>query len=108
MAATDFHPLFAHVQKKRAKRKRKPLLPKGYNSELPGGGLPPADPDRWLPKWQRADFRKKKARSQQRKDQTVKGSQVLGGSPYTRMLLFQLHQVQDEPELACEDNPCTA
>ena len=30
------------------KRKRKTILPKGYNPENPG---PMPDPERWLPKW---------------------------------------------------------
>mmetsp|Transcript_17379 Transcript_17379/g.37521 ORF Transcript_17379/g.37521 Transcript_17379/m.37521 type:complete len:686 (+) Transcript_17379:137-2194(+) len=64
-------------QKKKVRRKHKPRLPKGWNPELPNGGLPPADPERWLPKWQRADFKRKK-KSQQRKQDVVKGSQGAG------------------------------
>lgn len=63
------------MQKKK-QRKRKPRLPKGYNPELPNGGLPPPDPERWLPKWQRAEFKRRKVTSAQRKNEVVKGSQV--------------------------------
>ena len=37
------------------KRKRKPRYPKGFDPENPG---PPPDPERWLPKWQRAENKK--------------------------------------------------
>ncbi len=47
------------LQTKRAKKKRKPRLPKGYDPTKPNGGLPPPDPERWLPKWQRSDAKKK-------------------------------------------------
>ena len=40
-------------------------LPKGLDLENPG---PPPDPDRWLPKWQRSDFTKKKRNRQQRRE----------------------------------------
>lgn len=62
---------------KKKRKKRKPLLPKGYNPELPNGGLPPPDPERWLPKWQRAEFKKKNKRRKDR-EQQVKGSQGAG------------------------------
>lgn len=39
-----------------------------------GGGLPPPDPERWLPKWERSEAKKKRAGKKAR-DQ-VKGSQV--------------------------------
>jgi hypothetical protein len=62
------------------------LLPscQGYNPELPNGGLPPPDPERWLPKWQRSEFKKKKLKSAQREKAAVKGSQVggLGGATH--------------------------
>merc|ERR1712039_522399 len=41
--------------KKRAK-KRKPRFPKNFDPENPG---PPPDPERWLPKCERAEFKKK-------------------------------------------------
>lgn len=56
-------------------RKRGKRLPKGYDPAKPNGGLPLPDPERWLPKWQRADFKKK--RSRRRDGQAVKGSQVV-------------------------------
>jgi signal recognition particle subunit SRP72 len=50
-------------------------LPKGFDPENPG----PLDPERWLPKWQRSDFRKKKRGQHQRaQQQNVKGSQGAG------------------------------
>lgn len=39
------------------KRKRQIRLPKGFDPENPG---PPPDPERWLPKWQRSDFKRKR------------------------------------------------
>lgn len=38
------------------KKKRKPRYPKGFDPENPG---PPPDPERWLPKRERAEFKKK-------------------------------------------------
>mmetsp|Transcript_20809 Transcript_20809/g.58628 ORF Transcript_20809/g.58628 Transcript_20809/m.58628 type:complete len:665 (+) Transcript_20809:65-2059(+) len=37
-------------------RKRKPRFPKGFDPENPG---PPPDPERWLPKRERAEFKKR-------------------------------------------------
>lgn len=66
-------------QPKKARRKRKPRYPKGYDPSLPGGGLPPPDPERWLPKWQRSESKKKLARRhRERQADTVKGSQGAG------------------------------
>ena len=39
------------------KRKRKTRLPKDFDPEHPG---PPPDPERWLPKWQRSDYKRKR------------------------------------------------
>lgn len=50
------------------RRKRKPRYPKGYDPSKPNGGLPAPDPERWLPKWQRSDAKKKQKR---RRDRTV-------------------------------------
>ncbi|KIY95778.1 subunit of the signal recognition particle [Monoraphidium neglectum] len=60
------------------KRKRKQRLPKGYDPSKPNGGLPPPDPERWLPKWQRSDFKKKQKRRRDRTEGPVKGSQGAG------------------------------
>mmetsp|Transcript_9101 Transcript_9101/g.26860 ORF Transcript_9101/g.26860 Transcript_9101/m.26860 type:complete len:663 (+) Transcript_9101:215-2203(+) len=38
------------------RRRRKPLWPKGFDPENPG---PPPDPERWLPKCERAEFKKR-------------------------------------------------
>lgn len=62
--------------KKKDKSKRKRKLPKGYNPELPNGGLPPIDPERWLPKWQRTETKRRKKTSAAREKGNVKGSQV--------------------------------
>lgn len=51
---------------KKAKRKRKPRYPKGYDPTKPNGGLPAPDPERWLPKWQRSDAKKKQKRRRDR------------------------------------------
>ena len=45
------------------KRTRKPRLPKGLDTANPG---PPPDPERWLPKWQRSDFKRKRTTSRRR------------------------------------------
>lgn len=52
--------------RKRRVRKRKGALPKNYNIEVP------ADPERWLPKYERAGFRKRGGR---RTKDVIKGSQ---------------------------------
>ena len=52
------------VQKKRRKRKR---LPKDFDPANPG---PAPDPERWLPKWERSDYRRKN----KRKKDGVKGT----------------------------------
>lgn len=44
----------------------------------PAGGLPPADPERWLPKWQRTETKRRKKTSAAREKGAVKGSQVGG------------------------------
>eukprot|EP00955_Chlamydomonas_euryale_P081676 363611-Chlamydomonas_euryale.AAC.17 len=70
-------PLPPFVQKR--SRKKKARKPKGFDPALPNGGLPPPDPERWLPKWQRSDFKKKKATSAMRRaGEVVKGSQGAG------------------------------
>ncbi|XP_037948835.1 signal recognition particle subunit SRP72 [Teleopsis dalmanni] len=53
-------------KKKRTNRKRKGKLPKNYNSEIP------PDSERWLPKYERTGFRKKRDR---RAKDVIKGSQ---------------------------------
>ncbi len=65
----------AQRQKKHKSKKRK-RYPKNYDPSLPNGGLPPPDPERWLPKWQRSDAKKKKLKSSAREKGAVKGSQV--------------------------------
>ena len=69
------------AQVKKSRKKRKPRYPAGYNPELPGGGLPPPNPERWLPKWERAEFKKKRDKRKREKD-AVKGSQVGAGSVF--------------------------
>ena len=63
--------------KTRARRRRtskKKRLPKGFDPENPG---PPPNPERWLPKWQRSDYKKKRG-SRHRAKEVVKGSQGAG------------------------------
>ena len=45
------------------KRKRKVRYPKGFDPANPG---PPPNPERWLPKWQRSDFKKKRNRRKEK------------------------------------------
>jgi SRP72 RNA-binding domain len=40
---------------KKKSKKRKPRYPVGFDPANPG---PPPDPERWLAKWQRSDFKK--------------------------------------------------
>ncbi len=63
-ALADGAPAAAAPPGGKKKRKRRQRLPKGFDAANPG---PPPDPERWLPKWQRSDFRKKRGRSS-RKD----------------------------------------
>ncbi|KAF8057286.1 srp72 [Scenedesmus sp. PABB004] len=67
----------AERQRKKTRKKRKPRYPQGYDPTKPNGGLPPPDPERWLPKWQRSDAKKKQRRRRDRQE-TVKGSQGAG------------------------------
>mmetsp|Transcript_117672 Transcript_117672/g.327648 ORF Transcript_117672/g.327648 Transcript_117672/m.327648 type:complete len:662 (+) Transcript_117672:70-2055(+) len=46
----------AEKVKAKRKRKRKPRWPKGFDPENPG---PPPDPERWLPKHERTEYKKK-------------------------------------------------
>lgn len=49
--------------REKKKRKQKPRLPKNFDPENPG---PKPDPERWLPKWQRSDFKKKRNRRREK------------------------------------------
>lgn len=55
------------VEKKSSNRKRKGKLPKNYNAEVA------PDPERWLPKYERTGFRKKRGGA--RGKDVIKGSQ---------------------------------
>jgi signal recognition particle subunit SRP72 len=69
----------AAAARKRARRKRKPRYPAGYDaSKGPGGGLPTPDPERWLPKWQRSNFKKQQRRRNRDARDRVVGSQGAG------------------------------
>lgn len=63
----------ADGEKKKKKRKKRIRLPKGFDPENPG---PLPDPERWLPKWQRAEA--KKARKKRKDKDITKGSQGAG------------------------------
>lgn len=69
----DGQPSKADEKKKKKKRKRKPRYPKGFDPENPG---PPPDPERWLPKWQRAE--NKKMRKKKKEKDATRGSQGAG------------------------------
>ncbi|KAK4312032.1 hypothetical protein Pmani_016498 [Petrolisthes manimaculis] len=56
----------AEETKAKKKKKRKPKLPKDYNPEVT------PDPERWLPRWQRKGFKKRKDR---RVKEVMKGTQ---------------------------------
>lgn len=65
------------VEKKKAKkRKRKQILPKFYNPNVK------PDPERWLPRWQRSTFKKKKDKRGAQSDRIGKGTQgAVAGDP---------------------------
>ena len=65
--------------REKKKRKQKPRLPKNFDPENPG---PKPDPERWLPKWQRSDFKKKRNRRRE------KASSILGVFSF-RMLCLE-------------------
>uniref|UniRef100_A0A0K8TLY5 Signal recognition particle subunit SRP72 n=1 Tax=Tabanus bromius TaxID=304241 RepID=A0A0K8TLY5_TABBR len=56
----------AQKQKRKRNRKRKGKLPKNYNPDVP------PDPERWLPKYERTGYRRKRDR---RTKEVIKGSQ---------------------------------
>ncbi|KAK9908732.1 hypothetical protein WJX75_002041 [Coccomyxa subellipsoidea] len=60
-------------QRQKKKRKRRVRLPKDFDPANPG---PMPNPERWLPKWQRSDFKKKRTRRKEK--EAVKGSQGAG------------------------------
>lgn len=62
------------VAKQKKRRKRRKRLPKGYD---PANPPPPPDPERWLPKWERSDA-KRKHKKKQREKEAAKGSQGAG------------------------------
>jgi hypothetical protein len=47
----------------RKRRKHRKRLPKNFDPENPG---PMPDPERWLPKWQRSDYKKKRTRRKEK------------------------------------------
>ena len=59
--------------KRRRKRKRKPRYPKGFDPESPG---PPPDPERWLPKHERSDFKRRKKGKAGKAGAASRGAQV--------------------------------
>ena len=59
--------------REKKKRKQKPRLPKNFDPENPG---PKPDPERWLPKWQRSDFKKKRNRRREKASSILKRSLV--------------------------------
>ena len=67
------HPSTAEKKEKKKKRKRKIRYPKDFNPDNPG---PLPDPERWLPKWQRAENRK--LRKKKKDKDATRGSQGAG------------------------------
>ncbi|CAD7704944.1 unnamed protein product [Ostreobium quekettii] len=59
------------ADKPKKRRKRKIRLPKNFDPQNPG---PMPDPERWLPKWQRAGYKKRR----RRREDHMKGSQGAG------------------------------
>ncbi|KAG7586171.1 putative TPR-like repeat [Arabidopsis thaliana x Arabidopsis arenosa] len=57
------------VKKEKAKRKRKPKYPKGFDPANPG---PPPDPERWLPRRDRSSYRPKR---KDKRAAQIRGSQ---------------------------------
>lgn len=83
---------------KKKSRKRKGKLPKNYNSETG------PDPERWLPKYERTGFRKKRDRRQK---EIIKGSQGTSSAnadvyDYSKVA----EQVQESPDIGdnCSKN----
>lgn len=64
-------------EKKTTKKKRKVKLPKSAEN-----GLPP-DPERWLPKWKRAKYRKKFGKKLRETQGEVTGGAQVGPSTAT-------------------------
>ena len=65
--------------KPRKKRVRKTIFPKAWDATKPNGGLPPVDPERWLPKYQRSSYKVKG----KKKNAIGKGSQgAISKKPY--------------------------
>ena len=72
------------LQVKKAKKK-KPRYPKGWDPSLPNGGMKePPNPERWLPKWQRSDAKKKQRRRRDRQVGQGEASQWQGLSHYNQ------------------------
>ena len=69
------------AQAKRRRKKKKPRYPQGYDPSLPNGGLPAPDPERWVPKWQRAEYKKRRS-SRARRWGAVGGEAGGGGVQY--------------------------
>ncbi|GHP11323.1 hypothetical protein PPROV_001005100 [Pycnococcus provasolii] len=65
----------AEAVAQRKKRKRKIRLPKNYQP-----GDPPPDPERWIPKWERAAFKKQRKRREKEMEKSgaVRGAQGKG------------------------------
>jgi signal recognition particle subunit SRP72 len=89
----------AAAARKRSRRKRKPRYPAGYDaSKGPGGGLPAPDPERWLPKWQRSNFKKQQRRRHRDARDRVVGSQGAG----------KVDEALDRTKAAAAEDPAAA
>mmetsp|Transcript_5293 Transcript_5293/g.15184 ORF Transcript_5293/g.15184 Transcript_5293/m.15184 type:complete len:701 (-) Transcript_5293:233-2335(-) len=65
------------AKQKKGRKKRKPRYPAGFD---PANSGPPPNPERWLPKWQRSEFKKQRKAMEKRikAGKEVKGSQGKG------------------------------
>eukprot|EP00457_Paulinella_chromatophora_P002843 gb/GEZN01002848.1/.p1 GENE.gb/GEZN01002848.1/~~gb/GEZN01002848.1/.p1 ORF type:complete len:525 (+),score=118.27 gb/GEZN01002848.1/:646-2220(+) len=70
-AADDVDAKAGPIKRAHKRHKKKPKYPKNFDPANPG---PKPDPERWLPKWERASFQKKNKR-RARQDQKFKGFQ---------------------------------
>jgi signal recognition particle subunit SRP72 len=63
------------------KRHRKPVYPKGFDPEHPG---PPPDPERWLPKRERAEFKKRMKKRDKNLARGPQGSMVTDDNAFRK------------------------
>merc|ERR1712170_86160 len=67
--------------KAKRKRKRKPRYPKNFDPENPG---PPPDPERWLPKRERAEFKKRMRKRDKALQRGPQGAMVVDDQAFRK------------------------